>query len=119
MGTSSANSQTEDKSPRLWIERLCLFRNIKPVDIIRDIPLRRGINIVWAHEPHPTDKISGLLATGQAPFQYILTTTSSPPKRLQKKPFLRLTLSPQSDNTMLFKKRFGIEQNNIVGLGDN
>lgn len=64
MGTSSANSQTEDKSPRLWIERLCLFRNIKPVDIIRDIPLRRGINIVWAHEPHPTDKISGLLATG-------------------------------------------------------
>jgi len=46
----------------------------------------------------------------QAPFQYILTTTSPPPGRLQKKPFMRLKLDPYSDDTLLFRKRFGIEQ---------
>lgn len=64
MDSSFANSQTGDKSPRLWVERLRLFRNINPVDVIRDITLRRGINIVWAHEPRSTDKVSGLRATG-------------------------------------------------------
>lgn len=59
-----ANMQTGDRPPRLWIEQLSIFRTIKPVESIRDIHLRRGINIIWAHEPRITDKVSGLRATG-------------------------------------------------------
>ncbi|MCU7870686.1 MAG: hypothetical protein KZQ98_19515 [Candidatus Thiodiazotropha sp. (ex Lucinoma borealis)] len=64
MESQLANSQTGDKPPRLWVERLSIFRNIKPVDVVRNVKLRRGINIVWAHEPHNSDKVSGLRATG-------------------------------------------------------
>jgi hypothetical protein len=38
-------------SPRLWIERLCIFSHPEPAGIFRDIPFRRGLNLVWAREP--------------------------------------------------------------------
>lgn len=38
-------------SPRLWIERLCIFSRPEPAGIFRDIPFRRGLNLVWAREP--------------------------------------------------------------------
>ncbi len=42
---------------------------------------------------------------GQAPFQYVLTTTSPPPIDLRNEPFLRLVLKPGADDDLLFKRR--------------
>lgn len=42
---------------------------------------------------------------GQAPFQYVLTTTSPPPVDLRNEPFLRLVLKPGADDDLLFKRR--------------
>lgn len=33
--------------PRLWLERLVIFRNLDPGETIRDITFRRGLNVVW------------------------------------------------------------------------
>jgi hypothetical protein len=35
--------------PRLWVRRIVLWE--KPGEIIRDIPLRRGLNILWSPDP--------------------------------------------------------------------
>jgi hypothetical protein len=35
--------------PRLWVRRIVLWE--KPGEIIRDIRLRRGLNIVWSPDP--------------------------------------------------------------------
>jgi hypothetical protein len=59
-----AKSPIQGTPPRLWVERLVLFRTIDPVDIIRDVRLRRGVNIVWAHEPRKPPQGSGLRTTG-------------------------------------------------------
>lgn len=59
-----AKSPIQGTQPRLWVERLALFRTTDPIDIIRDVRLRRGVNIVWAHEPRKPPQGSGLRATG-------------------------------------------------------
>lgn len=41
-----------------------------------------------------------------APFQYIITTTTPPPDPLQQSPFLCLTLDPSHDEGLLFGRRF-------------
>jgi hypothetical protein len=41
-----------------------------------------------------------------APFQYIITTTTPPPDSLQQSPFLCLTLDPSHDEGLLFGLRF-------------
>ena len=43
--------------PDVWVKRLVLFARLTPQpEIIRDIPLHRGLNIVWAEEPDsPSD----------------------------------------------------------------
>lgn len=46
---------------------------------------------------------------GEVPFQYILTTTSPPPERFQRPDTLRLELSPESEDGLLFKTRLGPE----------
>ena len=38
-------------SPRLWIERLAIFSEPKAECCIRSIGFRRGLNVIWAHEP--------------------------------------------------------------------
>ena len=35
--------------PRLWVRRIVIWE--KPSEIIRDIPLRRGLNIIWSPDP--------------------------------------------------------------------
>jgi hypothetical protein len=35
--------------PRLWVRRIVIWE--KPGEIIRDIPLRRGLNIIWSPDP--------------------------------------------------------------------
>ncbi|WP_438479704.1 coiled-coil domain-containing protein [Oleiharenicola lentus] len=43
------------KTPDVWVKRLVIFGRLQPKpDIIRDIPLRRGLNIIWAEEPEST-----------------------------------------------------------------
>jgi hypothetical protein len=33
----------------LWVRRLVLWA--KPGEVIRDIPLRRGLNVIWSPDP--------------------------------------------------------------------
>ena len=39
-------------------------------------------------------------------FQYIVTTTTPPPKHLATKPFIAETLDAKSDKGLLFKQKF-------------
>lgn len=42
--------------PEVWIKRLVIFSKITPTpEIVRDIPLSRGLNIVWAEEVDEDD----------------------------------------------------------------
>lgn len=50
-------------SPRLWFERLTLFREAGPDHILRTVTFRRGLNIVWAKEP-VAGSASGARAAG-------------------------------------------------------
>jgi hypothetical protein len=44
------------KTPGVWVRRLVIFSKLQPSpEIIRDISLRRGLNIVWAEEPESGD----------------------------------------------------------------
>lgn len=37
------------REPRVWVRRLVIWE--KPGEIIRDIPLRRGLNVIWSPDP--------------------------------------------------------------------
>lgn len=50
----------------------------------------------------------------EPPFQYIVTTTSKPPERLCKKPYLVLELKPDDEKSMLFRKRFGGYERQVI-----
>lgn len=39
------------RHPRFWVERLLISRSTAPLNVIRDVKLRPGLNIVWAKEP--------------------------------------------------------------------
>ncbi len=41
----------QQASPNLWIERLAIFSEPKAECSIRSISFRRGLNLIWAHEP--------------------------------------------------------------------
>ena len=47
-----------------------------------------------------------LTTNGLTPFQYIVTTTSAPPRELQGEQALVLELRPGADEHLLFKRRF-------------
>ena len=51
------------QSPRLWFERLTLFREAGSDHILRTVTFRRGLNIVWAKEP-VAGSASGARAAG-------------------------------------------------------
>lgn len=51
------------RGPRLWVERLLIYRSLRPLSPIRDISLRPGLNIVWAREP---DNRAGLATLQRA-----------------------------------------------------
>jgi hypothetical protein len=48
-------------------------------------------------------------------FQYIVTTTSPPPRALQQAPYLRLTLKPGADDGLLFGRQFTHETSELPG----
>ena len=37
--------------PKLWIECLRLYKSIEHKDLMREVTLRKGLNIIWAKEP--------------------------------------------------------------------
>lgn len=47
----SANHRSE---PKIWVQRISLFRSLEPVSEIRSIPFRSGVNIVWGIEEEAT-----------------------------------------------------------------
>ena len=51
-------------------------------------------------------KIEQEIFGGEAPFQYIVTTTTPPPASIQCSPYLRETLDPSTDEGLLFRRRF-------------
>jgi len=42
---------SNNATPRLWIERINIYNSPSSDGLIRSIPLRPGINIIWAKEP--------------------------------------------------------------------
>lgn len=54
------------------------------------------------------EQIERIAFGDEASFQYIVTTTTPPPKSIQCSPYLRETLDPSSDEGLLFKRRFAV-----------
>lgn len=52
------------QGPRLWVERLLIYRSLRPLSPIRDISLRPGLNIVWAREPENRAGLATLQRAG-------------------------------------------------------
>lgn len=50
-------------APRLWLERVVIFRTVDPVDPIREIPLQPGLNVIWgmAQEVEDESESPGIL----------------------------------------------------------
>lgn len=48
----SASTRTE---PAVWIRRLVIFRAIDPIETVREVPLHRGLNIVWGKDEDDED----------------------------------------------------------------
>ena len=42
------------KSPDVWVSRVAIYSKLT-VAPIRDLPLKQGLNIVWAEEPEGED----------------------------------------------------------------
>lgn len=49
--------------PRLWVERVWLLESREPLNIVREVVLRPGVNVVWAREPE-SEEGSGLASAG-------------------------------------------------------
>lgn len=57
----------ERREPVVWVRRLRVLAELKPSEdaVIRDVVLRRGLNIVWA-PPHPPGSGKALVKSGMA-----------------------------------------------------
>lgn len=53
----------ERSGPALWVEHVWLVATKDPVSIIREVPLRPGVNVIWAEEPDD-DAATGRKAAG-------------------------------------------------------
>src|ERR1700682_835699 len=49
----SLNPESGRTEPRLWVRRMVIWR--EPGQVVRDITLRRGLNIVWSPDPETKD----------------------------------------------------------------
>lgn len=65
---------------------------------------------------HLIERIQTQAYKDGVPFQYIVTTTTPPPKSLQKLPYLSLTLDPSKEDGLLFKKRFNSQSQSQTGI---
>lgn len=53
----SLNPESGRTEPRLWVRRMVIWR--EPGQVVRDITLRRGLNIVWSPDPETKDAPMG------------------------------------------------------------
>lgn len=56
------NISVTRREPTIWVSRMVILSAIEPFTPIQDIPLKRGLNIIWAEEREPvgdTDRMSG------------------------------------------------------------
>ncbi len=44
------NLHPKRKYPLVWVGRIVIFENYNPLKLLRDVPLHRGLNIVWGKE---------------------------------------------------------------------
>lgn len=60
--TADKDFQIVRAEPNFWVSRVVIFRSVEPLDPIREIKLKKGLNIVWAKEEDINtglDRISG------------------------------------------------------------
>jgi len=54
-------------SPTIWIERLAILKSIKPVQVVREIQFRKGLNIIWGKEmPDVVNGNQALMLSGHS-----------------------------------------------------
>ncbi len=49
--------------PRLWVERVWLLESREPLNIVREVAMHPGVNVVWAREPE-SEEGSSLASAG-------------------------------------------------------
>lgn len=61
--TTEELMRSKHSTPRLWLERVVIFRTLDPVDPIREITLQPGLNVVWgiAQEVEDESESPGIL----------------------------------------------------------
>ena len=55
-------TRIQRKEPLIWISRLVIVESAEPLKIIRDVPLHRGLNVVWGIEATDDSKDEPLVA---------------------------------------------------------
>lgn len=53
----------DKRTPRLWFKQLSIFSEPDAANIVRTVPFRRGLNVIWAKEPAAGSAV-GLHAAG-------------------------------------------------------
>lgn len=54
----------------------------------------------------PIAELENLFAEQEPAFQYIMTTTTPPPKELNNETYVRIVLDARDDNGLLLKQRY-------------
>lgn len=55
-------ASAQNKKPRLWVEKLVIYKSVEPLSIIREIHLLPGLNIIWGVSPQLPDDVEGTLS---------------------------------------------------------
>lgn len=93
-------------------DMVCLLDSVNPGSafpglLIHDCPREADMSsCLYENFLLLLQKVEQKIFGGEAPFQYIVTTTTPPPKSAQSLPYLRLTLDPSTDEGLLFRRRF-------------
>ena len=67
MDNQAAFLNTQRRSPTMWIERLVILKSLEPVIVVRDITLKKGLNVIWGMEmPSASADISPYMLSGHS-----------------------------------------------------
>jgi hypothetical protein len=77
-----------------------------------------GKRIYWSYLRFAASLQAGFASLNQCPFQYILTTTTEPPKELQTSDWIRLQLNASKTSELLFKRNLadGVDGEELESL---
>lgn len=78
-----------------------------PGFLVHDCPREADMSelLYWEFFLAAAEAAEQLSESGVAPFQFIVTTTSSPPEELCRPPYVVLELAPGADEALLFKQQ--------------